>query len=159
MGCLILSDFRNVNLDVTPVEWLLSAAGTICASPWGNKRSREARVAVGLGPLARVGGRNAAQTARRILTTCTGTRRRSLGLVAGTPALRRPADGSVRLGHALGSVQGLRTGRALGEGLSGSNHLAGSDGRERVPAQRPGDGERLSWVGCWAIGLNGRRGW
>lgn len=31
-------------------------------------------------------------------------------------SLRRPADGSVRLGHALGSVRALRSGRALGRG-------------------------------------------
>lgn len=62
-------------------------------------------------------------------------------------SLRRSADGSVRLGHALGSVQGLRSGRTLGGGLLGSSGFAESDRRDRVPARRPGDGERPSWVG------------
>lgn len=62
------------------------------------------------------------------------------------PALCRPADGSVRLGHALGSVQGPAERASTWRGAERWRQTL--DSCERVPAQHPGgDGERPSWVG------------
>lgn len=65
-------------------------------------------------------------------------------------SLRRSADGSVRLGHALGSVQGLRSGRTLGGGCSVAAALRAPTG---ATGFRPGVRETASAQVGLVLGL------